>query len=65
MKYQIQALFFSSGWEIPDEHDFPLFNNPVDAQLALDDYLEQSAIQEEAGLKQYSEAHDWRVVEID
>ena len=59
-KYQIEALFYNIGWEIPNEVDFPLFENQQDAQFALDDYLEEV----DNGTREHSHAHDWRIVEV-
>jgi hypothetical protein len=63
-KWQIQALFFNEGWECPE--DVPtLYDTKEEAELELQDHLDSMAYAVEMGYMEDSEAHDWRVAEVE
>ena len=64
-KYQIEALFYNIGWEVPNEIDNQLFDSKEEAELELQDHLESMAYAVEMGYLEDSEAHDWRVAAIE
>jgi hypothetical protein len=64
-KYQIEALFYNIGWEVPNDSDNELYDTKEEAELELQDHLESMAYAVEMGYMEDSEAHDWRVAEID
>ena len=64
-KYQIEALFYNIGWEVPNDTDFELFDTKEEAELELQDHLDAMAYAVEMGYMEDSEAHDWRVAEVE
>lgn len=63
-KWQIEALFFNIGWEVPNEIDNQLFDSKEEAELELQDHLDSMAYAVEMGYMEDSNAHDWRVAEV-
>jgi hypothetical protein len=64
-KYQIEALFFNIGWEVPNEIDNELYDTKEEAEAELADLLADMDYAVEMGYMEDSEAHDWRVAEVD
>jgi hypothetical protein len=64
-KYQIEALFFNIGWEVPNEIDNELFDTKEEAEKELADFLEDMEFAVKMGYMEDSEAHDWRVAEVE
>jgi hypothetical protein len=64
-KYQIEALFFNIGWEVPNEIDNELYDTKEEAEAELADLLADMEYAVEMGYMEDSEAHDWRVAEVD
>jgi len=63
-KWQIQALFFNEGWECPE--DIPtLYDSKEEAELELQDHLDEMAYAVEMGYMEDYSAHDWRVAEVE
>jgi hypothetical protein len=65
IKYQIEALFYNIGWEVPNDSDNELYDTKEEAELELQDHLESMAYAVEMGYLEDSEAHDWRVAEVE
>ena len=64
-KWQIEALFFNIGWEVPNDSDNELYDSKEEAELALQDHLDSMAYAVEMGYMEDSNAHDWRVAEVE
>jgi hypothetical protein len=64
-KYQIEALFFNIGWEVPNEIDNELYDTKEEAEAELADLLADMDYAVKMGYMEDSEAHDWRVAEVD
>lgn len=64
-KYQIEALFYNIGWEVPNEADFELFDTREEAEKELAEFLDDLEYAVEMGYLEDSEAHDWRVAEVE
>lgn len=64
-KYQIEALFFNIGWEVPNEIDNELYDTKEEAEKELAEFLEDMEYAVEMGYMEDSNAHDWRVAEVD
>jgi hypothetical protein len=64
-KYQIEALFFNIGWEVPNEIDNELYDTREEAEKELQEHLDDMAYAVEMGYMEDSNAHDWRVAEVD
>jgi len=64
-KYQIEALFFNIGWEVPNEIDNELYDTKEEAEAELADLLADMEYAVEMGYMEDSNAHDWRVAEVE
>ena len=64
-KWQIEALFFNIGWEVPNDSDNALYDSKEEAELALQDHLDDMDYAVEMGYMEDSNAHDWRVAEVE
>ena len=64
-KYQIEALFYNIGWEVPNEIDNELYDTKEEAEAELQDHLDGMAYAVKMGYLEDSEAHDWRVAEVE
>jgi hypothetical protein len=64
-KYQIEALFYNIGWEVPNEIDNELYDTKEEAEKELQDHLDAMAYAVKMGYLEDSEAHDWRVAEVE
>ena len=64
-KYQIEALFYNIGWEVPNEIDNELYDTKEEAEKELADLIADMDYAVKMGYMEDSEAHDWRVAEIE
>jgi hypothetical protein len=64
-KWQIEALFFNIGWEVPNDSDNELYDSKEEAELALQDHLDDMDYAVKMGYMEDSNAHDWRVAEVE
>jgi hypothetical protein len=64
-KYQIEALFYNIGWEVPNEIDNELYDTKEEAEKELADLIADMDYAVKMGYMEDSEAHDWRVAEVD
>ena len=64
-KWQIETLFYPDGWEVPNDSDNELYDSKEEAELALQDHLDDMAYAVEMGYMEDSNAHDWRVAEVE
>ena len=64
-KYQIEALFYNIGWEVPNEIDNELYDTKEEADAELAEFLEDMEYAVKMGYMEDSEAHDWRVAEVE
>jgi hypothetical protein len=64
-KYQIEALFFNIGWEVPNEIDNELYDTKEEAEKELAEFLEDMEYAVEMGYMSDYDAHDWRVAEVE
>jgi hypothetical protein len=64
-KYQIEALFYNIGWEVPNEIDNELYDTKEEAEKELADLIADMDYAVKMGYMEDSEAHDWRVAEVE
>ena len=64
-KYQIEALFYNIGWEVPNEIDNELYDTKEEAEKELAELLDDMDYAVKMGYMEDSEAHDWRVAAIE
>ena len=64
-KYQIEALFYNIGWEVPNDQDLELFDSKEEAEAELAEFLEDMEYAVKMGYMEDMEAHDWRVAEVE
>jgi hypothetical protein len=64
-KYQIEALFYNIGWEVPNDQDLELFDTKEEAEAELADFLDGLEYAVKMGYMEDMEAHDWRVAEVE
>lgn len=64
-KWQIEALFFNTGWEVPNDTDNQLFDTKEEAEKELADFLDDLDYAVKMGYMEDYDAHDWRVAEVE
>jgi hypothetical protein len=64
-KWQIEALFYNIGWEVPNDQDLELFDTKEEAEAELAEFLEDMEYAVQMGYMEDMEAHDWRVAEVE
>jgi hypothetical protein len=64
-KYQIEALFYNIGWEVPNDQDLELFDTKEEAEAELAEFLDDMEYAVKMGYLEDMEAHDWRVAEVE
>jgi len=64
-KWQIETLFFGTGWEVPNENENELYDTKAEAELQLKEHLDDMEYAVMMGFMEDSEADDWRVSAVD